>query len=600
MFWCKAGLRDKLARLPVQRLTVTAVNTLPQASPSGFPDFVFERHASPLPALVDGRDPDHHAVIIAGGGPVGLAMALALANYRIRSVVVEADDTVCMGSRAICLSRRTLEILERLGAVAPFLEKGLAWTGGRSFYRTEPVLHFAMPHDADQRFAPMTNLQQYYIEQFLLEAAEARRDLLEVRWGTRVSGVSQSAERCTLTLESGDRGYTATGDYVIACDGARSTVRQCLGLRMTGTSYEARYVIADIEIALDLPTERLAWFDPPSAPGRTMLMHKQPDNLWRLDYQLHADEDPQEMLRPESVARVIAAQLEMMRIHKPWRLVWSSMYRAQALSLEHYREGRVLFAGDAAHLMPIFGVRGLNSGFDDAFNLAWKLAAVRGGRAPERLLDSFSQERHHAWDVNVSHAMKSTAFMAPPSRGYDVMRAAVLSLANQAPALAALINPRQSNVICYVGSSLNTHSADESSFRGGPPPGQPIPEAPVWDAAFGKQCLTQALADGFTLLFFHEGGPLPEALSGVDAALVVIRPNDGAPSPPASMPLRDMIDRRGRVQELFDMRPGTVYLIRPDGHVCARWRAPDKASIAAALKRALGFGESGKRPRTET
>jgi 3-(3-hydroxy-phenyl)propionate hydroxylase len=395
-----------------------------------FPNFTHQEHAAVVPRLSGaGREESRHRVLVCGGGPVGLAVALALARQGIASVVVEADTTVCFGSRAICVSRRSLEILDRLGVLAPFVAKGLAWTGGRSFHRDRQVLHFHMPHDADQRLAPMINIEQYYIEQFLLDEVERHPDLIELRWGTRVTSLDHNATGVEVALDADGTAYRTEAEYVIACDGARSLVRQELGLRLNGTAYEGRYVIVDIECDLDLPTERLAWFDPPSNPGRTMLMHKQPDNLWRLDYQLHPGEDAEAMIRPEKVTPVVDAHLAMMRVDRPWRLVWASTYRAAALSLDQYRVGRVLLAGDAAHLVPIFGVRGLNSGFDDAFNLGWKLAAVLGGRAPAGLLDSYSSERRQAWETNVASAMKSTEFMAPPSRGYEVMREAVLSLA---------------------------------------------------------------------------------------------------------------------------------------------------------------------------
>jgi 3-(3-hydroxy-phenyl)propionate hydroxylase len=380
---------------------------------SSVPNFDHVEHPVHLPTLRDGREESRARVLIAGGGPVGLALSLALAKQGVPSLVVEADTTVCIGSRAICLSRRSLEILDRLGALEPFRRKGLPWTGGRSFYRGDPVLQFRMPHDEDQRLAPMTNLQQYYIEEFLLAEALCHEDLIEIRWGTRVSNVESGPSAIEVELEAEQTTYRLLADYVIACDGARSRVRQALGLRLNGTAYEGRYVIVDIELEIDLPTERLAWFDPPSNAGRTMLMHKQPDNVWRLDYQLHPHEDADEMIQPDKVLPVVEAHLRMMGIDRPWRLVWASTYRAAALSLDMYRSGRVLFAGDAAHQVPIFGVRGLNSGFDDAFNLGWKLASVLEGRAGETLLDSYSEERRRAWEINVENAMKSTASWLP-------------------------------------------------------------------------------------------------------------------------------------------------------------------------------------------
>jgi len=558
------------------------------------PHFTHAVHPVSVPALLNGREAATRPVLIAGGGPVGLATALALAKRRIPSLVIESDTTVCVGSRAICISRRSIEILAQLGAEAGFVEKGLAWTGGRSFHRKEEVLHFLMPHDGEQRFAPMTNLQQYYIEQFLLDAAEKHPDLIEIRWGTRVEGLTHSTEGVEVNLATDTESYVANAEYLVACDGARSRVRHELGLRLNGTSYEGRYIIVDIESEIDLPTERLAWFDPPSNPGRTMLMHKQPDNVWRLDYQLHPDEDSEEMLRDENVVPVIQAHLAMMNLKQPWRMLWKSMYRATAVSLDDYRSGRVLFAGDAAHLVPIFGVRGLNSGFDDAFNLGWKLAAVIKGDAPDILLDSYSEERRFAWQVNIANAMKSTEFMAPPSFGFELMREAVLSLAKDQPELATLINPRQSSSITYESSSLNSFSRDENKFTAGPCPGAPVLEC-ILETNGRPQHLTELLSDRFTLLVC---GPekIPaevrdevESLGSRNLLGRVLAVGDSDSFPVVrNVETIHAVATGSRFIELYDAIPGAVYLFRPDGHVCARWRALQRFDLTAAIDNALG------------
>jgi len=556
------------------------------------PNFTYRVHDAVVPPLDAGREAARHKVVIAGGGPVGLALALALARQGVASVVIEADDTVCKGSRAICLSRRSLEILDHLGALDGFLEKGLGWTTGRSFYGETEVLRFDMPHAASDRFLPMTNIPQYWIEQFLVEAAERHADLIELRWQTRLTAMAADANGVRLELSSGATSYAAETDWLIACDGARSLVRQSLALRMNGTAYEGRYVIVDVEVDLPWPTERLAWFDPPSNPGRTMLMHRQPDNVWRLDYQLHEDEDAEEMTRPERVLPVVEAHFRMLKIDRPWRLVWSSSYRASALALDDFVHGRVIFAGDAAHLVPIFGVRGLNSGFEDVFNLAWKLAAVVAGRAAPDLLASYSRERHEAWAANISHAMKSTEFMAPPSRGFALMRDAVLSLSARHPSLSTLINPRQSSVLPYGDTALNLSSADEASFAGTLRPGMLTPDFPV--VTEGRAgFLSQHLADGFTAIVFPgEGMTAAHAATAVAAAaqvtgatiaLAAVQPHaDGAAAGAV------LVDADNRIRKAFDADPFAVYLVRPDGYICCRWRRASGNDIAAALREIMG------------
>src|SRR5579864_8883274 len=210
--------------------------------------FSAKHYAARIPELDNGTDAERRAVTIVGGGPVGLAVALGLANHGIASVLIEADDSVCYGSRAICISRRSLEIIERLGALDGFLKKGLPWTGGRSFYRDAEVLHFTMPQDQNQKLPPMVNLAQYHIEQFLLDAAEKKTDLIDIRWQTRVTSIDAGADGATLSLATPEGDYRLESDWVVACDGGRSTIREALDLKLEGTSYEGRYVIVDIEL----------------------------------------------------------------------------------------------------------------------------------------------------------------------------------------------------------------------------------------------------------------------------------------------------------------------------------------------------------------
>ena len=542
------------------------------------------------PGKAVGAGTQHVPVLIVGGGPVGLATALGLARHGVRSVLIEADDGVCTGSRAICISRRSLEIIERLGALDGFLAKGLPWTGGRSFYRDEEVLHFTMPQDANQKLPPMVNLAQYHIEQFLLDAAERQPELIDIRWQTRVTSVERRADGATVTVATPDASYQIEADWLVAADGGRSAVREALGLKLQGTSYEGRYVIVDIHLKSERPTERLAYFDPPSNPGSTVLVHKQPDDIWRIDYQLRDDEDAQAAVLLENVAPRVDSLLAMMGETALWHPVWITIYKANALTLDTYRHGPVLFAGDAAHLVPIFGVRGANSGIDDADNLAWKLAYVVKGLAPQALLDSYSDERVYAAHENLRHGTKSTEFMAPPTFAFELMRTAVLGLAGKHAHVRSLINPRQTSAIAYAQSALNAPDLD--TFAAGPAPGTVLPECPLalpQDGAQQARYITDLLkrADGhFTGLYFSEDGSVPSELSALGDVLpltTVAIARSGAQG--------CAWDHTAQVCSLFDAQPATFYLVRPDGHVLGRWRQVQAGQVAAALA-AAGIAQS--------
>jgi 3-(3-hydroxy-phenyl)propionate hydroxylase len=535
----------------------------------------------------DGNSAASANVVIVGGGISGLSCALALASQKVPSIVLEADDTVCYGSRATCISRRSLEIFDRCGVADAVVATSLPWTGGRSYYRNREVLHFLMPTDGDQKFAPMVNIQQYRLEEILVQAIERVPEWIDLRWGTRLEALSTEPEGVVLEVASSRGRSTLRADWLVACDGGRSLVREALQLPLLGTSYEGRYVIVDILMKSKHPTERRAWFDPESNPGSTILMHKQPDDLWRVDYQLKSEQDEVEAVKPENVLPLVEAHLRMIGETGAWSPVWISLYKAKALSLERYRHGRVMFCGDAAHLVPIFGVRGANSAIDDADNLAWKLAAVINQAASDALLDSYSEERRYATHVNLDYGAKSTEFMAPPSAAFEVMRDAVLNLAVDRPEIRSLINPRQTSVIYYRDSPLNSRSSEEQAFTAGPRPGENLPCMPLSLFEAGRATRAIHLADvlqagKFLLLCFGSHANQAHAIADVDHRLplrvvTVVRARSTDPARP------DLVDDSGRVFGRFDAREGASYLIRPDGHVLGRWRVFDARRIGEEL-----------------
>jgi 3-(3-hydroxy-phenyl)propionate hydroxylase len=432
-----------------------------------------------------------------------------------------------------------------------------------------------MPTEATQRFAPMVNIQQFHVEAFVHAALQQVPELARIEWSSRVTGLQPRADGVVVDVDTPAGRRQVRADWLVACDGGRSTVREQLGLRFEGTQYEGRYVIVDIVQKTQRPVERLAWFDPPSNPGSTLLMHRQPGDVWRIDYQLRDDDDAEEALKPENILPRVQSHLAMIGEHEPWELQWSSMYNAKCLTLADYRagQGRVLFAGDAAHLVPIFGVRGLNSGLDDAANLAWKLALVIEGSAPDALLDSYSAERVQAAHENIAYGAKSTEFMAPPDFAFRLMREATLRLAMDEPAVRSLINPRQSAPVAYTGSPLNgpeqgTWTSELAA------PGQPAPEA-LLRGRQGEFHLTQCFGTDFTCLVFGDGA-LPQALAELVSHGVGVL--DIAPD----------ADARGQARLRYGL-PGGLHstglvLVRPDGYVMGRWRGLDPAPVLACLR----------------
>ncbi|WP_118132633.1 FAD-dependent monooxygenase [Oceanicella sp. SM1341] len=509
----------------------------------------FEAPSGAARAGLTGRAP----VVIVGAGPVGMLAALELARHGIASVLLEARDTFNDGSRAICVARQSFRILESVGAVAPFLDKALGWTTGRSFYRGRQVLEFAMPDSADEKYRPMYNIQQQFIEQYLWEAI-SRSPLIEMRWCSRVTGIADITGGLRLTVEDTQEGYAMEADWVIAADGARSPVRSLRGLRLAGQNFEGRYVIADVQMRHDYPTIRRALFDPDCRRGGTVLVHRQPDDIWRIDYQLAEGESEAEALREERVRASVAALLAELGHEGPWELEWWSVYSANTLALEDYRDGRVFFAGDSAHIVPIFGVRGLNNGLADAQNIGWKLARVLQGRAGAALLDSYSPERRGATLDVFANATRSARFMTPPGPGWALMRDAALNLALSHPFAGELANPRQMTPYTYADSPVVL--PDDPGFDGGPVPGAVLP-----DAALEGGFLSERLGPGFTLVTCAPA--LAEAMAG-EVEAVLIPPGSGAA----------LLLRAG---------PRSAYLVRPDGHIAARVHDATAEDIRTAL-----------------
>lgn len=540
----------------------------PEARPRSSIFYDYRIHPFRRPPEMDGR-PSSEPVVIVGAGPIGLVTALDLARWGVPSILLEAELQVSHGSRAIVLTRRSMEILQQTGVAAPFLAKGLPWSTGKSFFRGRKVYDMVMPHDPDDRFLPGLNLQQQYIEEFLVDAVEAS-PLIDLRWGSKVVGLAPTDDAVTLAVDTPEGEYALTVPWVVAADGGRSIVRKLMNLRMEGRSYPGNFVIADIRAPLDLPTERLCFFDPDWNPGNNVLVHREPDGLWRIDFRLPEGETAEQALEPALLAERIEQVLAMIGRKVRWTLDWATVYSANTLTLPDYVVGRVAFVGDAAHLLPIFGVRGANTGFQDGSNLAWKLALVAKGLAPPALLDTYSQERVQAAREICEEGGRSTRFMTPPTAGYRLMRDAVLSLVLSEDFCRDLLHWRTSRPHDHTASALNSFPQDDAAFAGGAACGAPAANVRLGADDF----LFDHLRTGFHLVVFA-GAAADEELADTlreagRAEVPVVRVVVGGGE---LARLADVAvgDDEGRVAAKWAAGPGSAYLLRPDLHVAARW-----------------------------
>ena len=516
--------------------------------------------------------PGRHPVVIVGGGPVGLSLALDLGKKGTPALLLDDHDGPGLGSKAICFAKRTLDIVNRLGASGPMVDKGVVWNVGRVFHGDNKLFSFDLQPEEGHRNPAFINLQQPHFERFLvneIRAAQANRAPIEMRGGNKVIGLEAHADHVTLDVDTPDGPYQIEADYLVACDGARSALRDMMGLSFDGRVFEDNFLIADVHMKADFPTERWFWFEPPfKDSGQSALLHKQPDDIWRIDFQLGRDIDREKELNPDRIRTRVDAMLSSQTGTVPeYELVWTSIYTFQCRRMKQFRHGPVFFAGDSAHQVSPFGARGANSGVQDSDNLGWKLDLVCRGEADDTLLDSYGAEREHAADENILNSTRATDFMTPKSRISRTFRNAVLTLANRHAFARPMVNSGRLSVPCSY-DDFPLFGPDALNGPAISRPGAVCPDGPT-DSGY----LLDQLGDTFVLLSI--GGRTPQSRG---ARCVTVR------AVHIDEPTEEL-----RVRYLGHHK-SAIYLIRPDQHVVARWASHDPDAIKQALMTAIGKG----------
>ena len=430
-------------------------------------------------------------VAIVGAGPVGATLALMLAREGVPVVLLDAKPAwQPEGSKAMVVAGHTFETFARLG-LQELGRRAVVLERARTYFRDTELFCRELPRPRAGELPSMGNLQQSHIERALLERCEESLQI-ELRWGARVEGLEQDAEGVTLRLEGGEEIRAA---YAVGCDGPRSAVREAVGVEFDGRSFPDRFLITDVRADLGYSNERRFYFSPSWNPGRQVLIHPEPDGEWRIDWQVPARTDIEEERRSGALDRRVCEI-----VGDDYEILWATSYRFHERLARRFRVGRVLLAGDAAHLMSPFGARGLNSGIEDAANLAWRLALVAGEVAPETLLDGYERERMAAARENLRVTSRTMLFMAPPDRLRRLRRRAIL---------------RGSLHAGWPRRFVDSGKLAVPAVYGAGPVGLPCPPADLTEPLQHGFALAQV--DGATLLVRPDGYVAAETSSAADA-----------------------------------------------------------------------------------
>jgi len=548
-----------------------------QGSGYALPEYPFVE-----PPEIRSGEVSHHPIVIVGGGLAGLTLACSLARYGVPAVLLDEDNSVGVkgaSSRGICYTQKSLEIFQRLGIYERIAAKGIQWSVGRTFAGKDEVYSFDLRQQSAYNLSsqpPFINIQQFYIEGYLVERIQELGHV-QLRWNNRVTAFEQNNECATLTITTPAGEYRMRADHVIDATGAHSPFRAWVGASVTAKKGDDRWCIADVRFSKHPPVERHTWIEAPFNENRAVWQHLMGDNVWRIDYQMAPNADPEYVSREDVVRERLARQFGD---DCDIEIVWVGPYAYRSECVDHMRHGRVFFMGDAAKVVSPFGARGGNTGIADADNLAWKLAAVMKGRAAPALLDSYHEERHEAARQNVLVTNRTARFLRPAEGMEKVFRDAALGLARQYVFARQLVNTGR----MAIANPYTRSSACEATG------GQPVQNVSFEWADGSKGTVNELLqwADGRLLLLLFgdtNGGSLERLRALAESAPLRCVQVLGPDEPAAAT--EHVRDPKSHLQGACHVFGHAWALIRPDSYVAATGETVD-AGLVHAVGKAFG------------
>ncbi len=551
--------------------------------------YVLPEYPFVTPAELGQAQVAHHPVVIVGGGITGLTLACSMAQLGVAALLLDEDNTVGVkgaSSRGICYTQKSLEIFHKLGIYQKIAAKGIQWSVGRTFAGNDEVYSFDLREQSNFNLStqpPFINLQQFYIEGYLVERIHELGHV-DIRWSSRVTGFEQSAEGALLTITTPAGDYQISADHVIDATGAHSPFHDWLGTTRQIKKGDDRWCIADVRFSTRPPVERHTWIEAPFNENRAVWQHLMADDVWRIDYQMAPNADP------EYVSRDDVVRERLMRQFGPdvqVDIVWVGPYAYRSQCVDKLRIGRVFLLGDAVKTVSPFGARGGNTGIADADNLACKLAAVLKGYARPALLNSYHEERLEAAVENVRVTNRTARFLRAGDGPERLFRNAAISLAKQYPFARALINTGRMAV-----ANSYTHSS-----ACGAAGGVSVQNVAIWFDALGRHTgtLNDLLnwCDGrFLLLVF---GQIPrmdvprlrELSQRLPVRIVQVVDTTATTKTVAT---EHIFDPKGNVRRAANAHSLQWVVIRPDAYLSGggrsgpRWRS----EVTALLSKALG------------
>ncbi|MBV4397731.1 FAD-dependent monooxygenase [Advenella alkanexedens] len=505
-----------------------------------------------------------YPVVIVGGGLAGLTLAADLSTRGIAFVLLDEDDTVGVkgaSSRGIVYAQKSLEIFDRLGIYEKIAQKGVAWSVGKSLVGQNDIIYeFDAAKSSQSLQPPFLNIQQFYIEWFLVERINELKTG-EIRWKSRVIDVEAAQTHSRIKVETPDGTYWLEAEWLVDCCGLASGVREKLGLETFPEKGTERWCISDIRFKKELPLERWTWVESPVNDGRAVWQHPMADGVWRIDFQMKIDSDVEYISRPDVCEERVR---KLLGHNEPFELVWVGPWASRTHLLDNFKYRRVLFAGDSAHVFPPLGARGGNSGIQDADNLGWKLALVLKGQAQETLLNTYSQERRPAAIHNMDLATRSVRFLSPQGEGQRILRNAVIALAKKCDFAQAMVNTgRLSTAFSYQDSDLSIGA------------GESIPNLALELKNGQKRKLVDYATDSQIMLISRSREVLQPLQNKAIFKILII----GQQEPD------DILDVDEKIADALGIRDGSIVILRPDLHVLARFKEFGHAQINELMHR---------------